>query len=219
MGVALDEVGVPFAVGGGAAAGSPALWLQVTLRGNTRTLRISERIIATNLEAERETLRAYAQLEGVGVSLGRSGLRELAYLSLQRLQMGATLSSLATKAEIEIGDIRLDNQILTAVLPAVLIRSSLIAAKRGLFNEEEGGAPSAAGALAGLTSSSAAAKEAAAHALPPARRDEDGAPRGDREGRRDGLLTRLGRDRRVRPAGRGGDDPSPRPLRAPASLR
>ena len=47
------------------------------------------------------------------------------------------------------------------MLPAVLIRSSLIAAKRGLFNEEEGGAPSAAGALAGLTSS-AAAKEVAA---------------------------------------------------------
>jgi len=121
--VRLDEVGERAPL----RWGTKQLLLRVSARGNTRTLTISD--VSEHGQAadtEETYLHLLTEVKGIGLSLVRSGVRELAYFCISDLAIELSASSLTNRFGLAIGEIRLDNQAHDAQLPAVLIRSSLI---------------------------------------------------------------------------------------------
>ena len=86
--------------------------------------------------SQRISLKCDARLEGIGLSVVRSGLSELAYFCLARIDLSADVSALSTKFALAIAELRLDNQMRDAQLLAVVIRSSVLSGKRNLLEDE-----------------------------------------------------------------------------------
>ena len=80
-------------------------------------------------------------LKGVGVSLVRSGVRELAYFCLSEILLETTISSLHTRADLLVTELRLDNQMPEAQLPVVLIRSAALRPRISERADREGALP------------------------------------------------------------------------------
>ena len=106
--------------------GSSTLWMQVSLRGDTRILSISEvENHAWKRVGEGSTtpkLILLTALQGIGISLVRSSVRELAYLRISHLELNVKSSSELIKSKLRVGDFRVDNQATNAKLPTVLSR-------------------------------------------------------------------------------------------------
>ena len=98
-------------------------------------------------------LSLIARLEGIGISLVRSGAQELAYLRTTGVRLGLERTVDATvKLALEIDEIRLDNQILFPNPPAnhvVLIRSSLLTRTGRVLGSGAGACAAAAAAAEG----------------------------------------------------------------------
>jgi len=131
--VRLDEVGErdPLKWGKG------QLLLRVSAHGNTRTLTVSD-VSEVPAAAEEEVthLHLFAEVKGIGLSLVRSGVRELAYFCVSDLSLELYASSLANRVALAIGEIRLDNQAHDAQLPAVLIRTSIVNRQHTLMDSD-----------------------------------------------------------------------------------
>ena len=89
--------------------GSTLLFMRVALRGDTRILSITEHDDSGKRAdgSERPKLILVTALPGIGISLVRSGMRELAYLRLMHLEFNLKASSALTKAKVRLGDFRL----------------------------------------------------------------------------------------------------------------
>ena len=134
-------------------AGAGALWYKVSLRGDTRvlTLRDTKEDDAAGQRAagaKAVKLLFEAELKGLGVSLVRSGARELAYLRLSQLRFDLRQRGDGTTANIIISDLRLDNQDPDAKLPSVLIRTRQSGALRA-FSPSDGAADAPGAAASG----------------------------------------------------------------------
>ena len=130
--VRLDEVGERPAV----RWGNQRLWVQVSVRGSTRRLELTDYGEQSKVLPEEMYLHLTAQLKGIGISLVRSGLRELAYACIFDLALELSASSLNHRAALTVGDFRVDNQAIDAQLPAVIIRSSAVTRQHTLMQSE-----------------------------------------------------------------------------------
>jgi hypothetical protein len=106
------------------------LWLHVSLRGDTRTLCITE-IEPTDkatgrAEGEKVKYHLTAALEGIGISLVRSGIGELSYNRLSGIVLTLSASEEKMGAKLCVGDFQVDNQTRDAQLPKVIIRTALL---------------------------------------------------------------------------------------------
>ena len=110
--------------GGGGDA--PRLWLQVLLHDRTRTLAISTQAPQETEATDVSQFTLAASLKGIGLSVVRSSSREIAYACLSEILIETTISSLHTRADLVISEMRLDNQMMEAQLPVVLIRSAAL---------------------------------------------------------------------------------------------
>jgi len=109
--------------------------LRVVARGSARILVIAPQIKDVS-EIAQPSMDFEAHVHGVGVSLVRSGVEELAYMRFSGLGVLARLSPEAHKFRLAIDNIRLDNQSKGAQLPAVLIRSSYVTRQRNIVGDE-----------------------------------------------------------------------------------
>jgi hypothetical protein len=115
-------------------AGIP-ISLFVVARGAARILVVApkiEEIAAATLPS----LRFEAQVCGVGLSLVRSGVQELAYMRLSGLGILVRLAPTVHTFSLTVENIRLDNQTKVAQLPAVVIRSSYVTRHRNIVGDE-----------------------------------------------------------------------------------
>jgi len=115
-------------------AGIP-ISLFVVARGAARILVVApkiEEIAATALPS----LRFEAQVCGVGLSLVRSGVQELAYMRLSGLGISVMLEPTVHTFKLTVENMRLDNQTKVAQLPAVVIRSSYVTRHRNIVGDE-----------------------------------------------------------------------------------
>lgn len=115
-------------------AGIP-ISLFVVARGAARILVVApkiEEIAATALPS----LRFKAQVCGVGLSLVRSGVQELAYMRLSGLVISVMLEPTVHTFNLMVENMRLDNQTKVAQLPAVVIRSSYVTRHRNIVGDE-----------------------------------------------------------------------------------
>ena len=140
----LDQVGLKSQ---SLLVGHTMLWFRVSLRGDTRTLTISEKDISIGKGfvegGEKLKLNFTSVLEGIGISLVRSGAQELAYLRLSSLVLNATASAERTTIKVALGDFRVDNQAQDAQFITMITRSRN---QRQLGDgPAEGGASSASG--------------------------------------------------------------------------
>lgn len=120
--VRLDEVGERAPL----RWGNKKLLLSVRAQGNTRTLTISDWKEGEGRKEEEETfLHLLVEMNGVGLSIVRSGLREIAFLRISDVSAELSASSLANRVALHVGELRIDNQAHDAQLPAVLIRTSI----------------------------------------------------------------------------------------------
>jgi hypothetical protein len=106
------------------------LWLHVSLRGDTRTLCITEieptDKVTGRAEGEKVKYHLTAALEGIGISLVRSGIGELSYIRLSGIVLTLSASEEKLGAKLCVGDFQVDNQTRDAQLPKVIIRTALL---------------------------------------------------------------------------------------------
>jgi len=112
--------------GGGGVSGAPRLWLQISLHDRTRTLTISTEGPQEAEAADVAQFTLAASLKGIGLSVVRSSSRELAYACVSEILLEMTISSQHTRADLIVSELRLDNQMIEAQLPVVLIRSAAL---------------------------------------------------------------------------------------------
>ena len=129
--IALDEINSRSTM---LRTGPSVLWFRVSLRGDTRVLTLRDKQDDKDKDKKKRRgalgnkggpLRVLidAAMQGIGISLVRSGVRELAYMRLSHLRFDLSQRGDGTKVNVIISDLRLDNQAQDAQLPSVIIRT------------------------------------------------------------------------------------------------